>query len=317
MEVDMQSTKLERGAAFATVFCCILTVSSLVLAENINAPVVFDVGITKYRDNGVFYQGEPICVRVGMRGRKAEGGATNNPIAIGTTILPWHNNVTLGLYRPKESTVIPSNEGRVGTGETSVSLFEKELLSDVKFELCGPQQNIFELRPNNYAMSFWALSPNTTSNLPAGEYVIQAKYEMDGKSLMSDGPEDFDLASSEVLIVLSTPPKESAIDVEILEAQARYNELQQKYDESIVLLKKILSIDANKQEIHCQLGRAYELKGDLNTAIGEYQSYVKWARGQISTGKDGLHNHANVIESTIRALEKKISDAGFKDDMDK
>ena len=313
----MQSTKLARGAVYFSVFCYILIVSSLVLAENITEPVVFDIGITKYRDNGVFYQGEPICVRVGMRGRKAEGGATNIPIAIGTALHPWYSKITLGLYRSQESTIEPSHEGRVGTGNASAPQLGKELLSDVRFELCGPQQNIFELRPNNFAISFWALSPNTTSNLPAGEYLIQAKYEMDGKSLMPDGTEDIDLASSEVLIVLNTPQKESAIDIEILEAQARYNELQQRHDESIVLLKQILSIDANKQEVHCQLGRAYELQGDLNAAIEEYQIYVKWARSQISTGKDGLHNHADVIESTIRALERKSLDAGFKNDIDK
>lgn len=313
----MQSSKLERGVAFSTAFCCMLIFSSLVLAENISVPVVFDIGITKYRDNGEFYQGEPICVRVGMRGREAKENAINMPIAIGTALTPWHNNIMLSLYSPRESTIKPSHDGYTDPEDVSDSHIGKELLSDIKFELCGPQQNIFELRPNNYVMSFWSLSPNTTSNLPAGEYVIQATYHMDGKSLMTDGAEDYDLVSSEVLLVLNTPQKESAIDIEILEAQARYIERQQRYDETIALLKQILSIDASKQEVHCQLGRAYELKGDLSIAIEEYQSYVKWARRQISTGKDGFHNHADIIESTIRALENKISDAGYKDDISK
>jgi hypothetical protein len=54
------------------------------------------------------------------------------------------------------------------------------------------------------------------------------------------------------------------------------------------------------------MGRAYELKGDLHAAIKEYRSYVEWARRQPKTGEDGLRDHADVIESTITALETRV-----------
>ena len=76
-------------------FCLFHYTPAKALAEQLTSPIVFDIGITKYRPSGEYYQGEPICVRVGIRGRFVKGGASNIPVAIGTPTRPWYDNVKL------------------------------------------------------------------------------------------------------------------------------------------------------------------------------------------------------------------------------
>lgn len=266
------------------------TVSS---AADPASPVVFDIGVTKYRDSGEFYQGEPICVRAGIR-RESKGGETEKGlIKIGTKSLPWDRSLSFAVYRLEEGPTQPTNK----------TTQRKVLLNGVHLEQLEPRSDKYELRTNEVMRSFWAVSPNITSNLPAGRYLIQALFDTTDKTETHPEMLHVKLISREVPVVLGECPRDGRTEGDIIEAQARYLELRQKYDEAIVLLEKVRRMDPAKQEIHCRMGRAYELKGDLHAAIKEYRSYVEWARKQPRTGKNDLHDHADVIESTIRALE--------------
>ncbi len=257
--------------------------------------VVFDIGVTKHRDSGAFYQGEPIWVRADIR-RQAKGAETEmGLIWLGTRSLPWDGSLSFAVYSVEEKPTQPANETTRG----------KAPLNDIPLEQLEPRSEKYELGTNEILRSFWAISPNITSNLPAGRYLIQALFDTTDKRETHPEMLHIRLMSSEVPVVLGERPSDGSADVDIIKAQARYFGHRNKYDEEIALLEQVGRLDPARQEVHCRMGRAYELKGDLHAAIKEYRSYVEWARRQPKTGKDGLRDHADVIESTITTLETR------------
>lgn len=264
-------------------------------AADPSPPVVFDIGVTKYRDSCEFYQGEPICVRAGIRRESKGDEKEKGLLMIGTRSLPWDRSLAFAMYRLEEDSTQITNKTTHG----------KLLLNNIHFEQLEPRSEKYELRTNEVLRSFWAISPDITSNLPAGRYLMQALF--DTTNISETHPEmlHIKLMSSEMPVVLSERPRGGRAEVDILEAQARYLELRQKYDEAIALLEQVERLDPAKQEVHCRMGRAYELKGDRQAATKEYRSYVEWARKQPRTGKNDFHDHAEVIEGMIRALDAR------------
>jgi len=112
--------------------------------------------------------------------------------------------------------------------------------------------------------------------------------------------------SKEVAIVINRPKTEQA-KVEILVAQAIYSGRHQKYDDQIKLLSQALKLNPAKKGLHNRLGRAYEFKGDIDTAIKEYRAYVKWVRSlkRPRTGKDDINDHADRIERMVEKMEQR------------
>lgn len=286
-----------------------LNMIMLSVATDATSPLVFDIGVTRYRESGEFYRGEPICVRVGMRRQNYTEATGKNLVQIGTKDNPWYKNITFTVHRIQETEVQPVSGSGVEGGREKVVADDKNklLLNDVRLEQLGNQSEKHELRTNEITRSFWAISPDVTSNLSAGKYTIQAIF--DTTDIAKTHPEILctNILSSEVTIVLNEPPSNNTTQVEIMEARARYLELQGKHDDVIALLEQVERLSPSRQEIHCRLGRAYELQGDIKNAIREYRIYVEWAKKQPATGKGGPRDHADAIESTIKALEARLS----------
>lgn len=286
-----------------------LNMIMLSVASDTTSLLVFDIGVTRYRDSGEFYKGEPICVRVGMRWQNHVGAKRGNLIQIGTKDNPWYKNIAFTVHRIQETKVQPVSGSGVegGSEKDTVGDKKKLLLNDIRIEQLGNQSEKHELRTNEITRSFWAISPDVTSNLLAGKYTIQAIF--DTTDIAKTHPEILctNILSSEVTIVLNEPPGDNDAKIEIMEIRVRYLELQGKHDDVIALLEQVERQSPSRPEIHCRLGRAYELQGDIKNAIREYRIYVEWAKKQPTTGKGGPRDHADAIESTIKALEARLS----------
>lgn len=268
------------------------------------------VGVTANRDNDEFYQGEPILFRVNVKRVDKKG---KEKVLIGTNESPWYENVVVSVYRIKETPSeaatsapadTPANPDHEDDGTKIVK--EKVLLKDVKAELCDRQPVIKELGMNKMARSFWAIDPVVTAKWPPGKYVIQAVYDTSKKQYSDPDIFKGTLQSNEVIIIVNEPEGDEA-KAEIFVLQAGYNIRQKKYDLAVKLLNQALQLDPAKKGIHCSLGRAYELKGDTEAAIKEYQAYVDWVRSlnRPRTGKDDINDYADRIEEHIKLLQKK------------
>ena len=300
--------KLQVALYLAIIISDLAAARTVAIAQN-NSHLVFDIGVTKYRKSGWFYQGEPICVRAGVRRRPNNREATDiRPLQVGAKILPWYENITFTIYRieKKEQSVKSTENIITHDGKTEASKM-RLLVDDISVEKFGPQPNKNKLKLNEIARSFWVIPPNVTSNLPPGEYTIQALF--DTSHAVETNKEIFQvkLASSEILFALKKSPTDNRARAEIAKSQARFFEFQGKYREAVVLLEQAKHLDPSAKDIFCRLGRAYELQGDISNAIREYQVYLDWARKQSNTGKDGAYEHADTIESTVRALKRRLA----------
>jgi len=64
--------------------------------------LLFKMGVTRYRDSGEFYQGEPIFIHLGLRRMDTNETPREKPLRIGTEQLPWYKNVSFCLYKFEE-----------------------------------------------------------------------------------------------------------------------------------------------------------------------------------------------------------------------
>lgn len=286
-----------------------LSVARPVATEDAKSVLRFGIGVTGHRNSDEFYQGEPICGNAGIRRQNTGETTMKSLLRVGTKDLPWYENVTFTVHKTEELPAEPAKKNEIGDDEVPADAAEKKvLLRNVKVELLEYlTSKKHELRVNQMVNSTWAISPDVTSKLPAGKYVIQAVFDTTDKRESHPKILHVRLVSNEVTIVVNEPPKDGSAKAEILKAQARYLQFQRKYDDVIRLLEQVRRIDPARKDIYSHLGRAYELQGNLESAIREYRAYVNWARKQPRTGKGGPHDHADAIESTIKALEKKLS----------
>jgi len=88
--------------------------------------LVFDIGVTSYRSSEDFYQGEPICLRAGIRWN-IERSSSDGVIQIGSESSHWYESITFIVQKIED--------------DPAQSLQSKELLNDVAVKLLGPQSN--------------------------------------------------------------------------------------------------------------------------------------------------------------------------------
>jgi tetratricopeptide (TPR) repeat protein len=243
---------------------------------------------------------------------KTAGEAGEKPLRIGTKELAWHKNVSFRVYKVEKAAAEGPARGGPEEGRSAPSkpIVGKLLLKDAKVEMWGPKPTKEELVVGELTRSFWAIDPSLTAKWPTGKYVIEAVFDTTDKQESHPYIFHGKLSSNEVTITINEPADDKA-KVEVLMSQAEYCMYQQNnYDDAIGRFRQVLRLNPEKKEIHCHLGRAYELKGDIPTAIEEYRAYVDWVRSlkRPRTGKDDINDHADIIESTIRALEKRSAE---------
>ena len=292
--------------------------------------VAFSISVSSYRDGNVFYQGEPVFVTVGIRrtSNAQRGLPPDMMLRIGSAEFPWYKNLHVSLYSPEPlqtPTQVPvAPEPALPSQQPEAAVQEQEpagkdlipkriLLKDARIAPLGPQPKKEEMKVNEVLMSLWALDPQSSAAIPPGKYILQADLDTTSAAKANPDVSIVKCRSNEVAIVVSAPVTDQN-RVDVLSAQATYWERSAQYDNAIRLLEQISRLDPDpvrQTNVHLSLGRAYELKGDLDTAIEEYKTYVQRVRGANlpRTGKDDTYDHAEIIESTIKALEQKRANA--------
>jgi len=248
---------------------CFVIFATPSIATNAYCSLIFDIGVTRYRGSGEFYKGEPICVRAGIRRQDHSKATEKDIIQIGAKDNPWYKDIIFTVYR------IQGAEG------------QSNQLYDVHLEQIINQTEKNELKANEISRSFWAINPDGTSKLPAGRYSIQARFDTTVIAKKCPQIVYTNMLCSEVSVVLNEPPGDNSGKAEVVEAQARFFGLLGKHADEIALLKQVAHLTPSSKEIHCRIGRAYELQGDIENALREYRLYVEWAKKQPSTGKGG------------------------------
>jgi hypothetical protein len=265
--------------------------------------LIFGAGVSRHRDSGEFYQGEPIFIHVGMRRTDSNDMPQKEGLQIGTEKLPWYKNISVYLYKVEEvfspNTVPP-------LPVTAPHTTKKTLLKNVPIKLVRQPKKHKLLKVNKKTWSSWAIAPNLTSRLLPGKYVIEAT--LNTTKLKGAHPQIFheNYQSNEVSIVINRPKTDQA-KAEILIAQATYSGRHQKYDDKIKLLKQALKLNSARGDIRCGLGDAYQAIGDPDNAIKEYRAYVQWVRSLNlpRTGKGGRNEHADLIEQMVKNMEQR------------
>ena len=286
--------------------------------------LIFRIGVSQYRDSGEFYQGEPIFIHAGIRRTDVDTNdiPRQEALQIGTEKLPWYQNVSFYVYKveevplpkavPPSPTTTPSTPERAKQGLAADKqpapppTIKKTLLKNVAVKLVRLPSKKHKLKVNEAARSSWAIDPISTSALLPGKYVIVATFDTTQRK--ESHPQIFHgkYQSKKVTIVINRPKTDQA-KAEILVAQATYSGRHQKYDDQIKLLTQASKLNPARGDIHCALGRAYELEGDIKTAIREYRAYVEWVRSLNlpRTAEDDRNDHADIIEQMVEIMEQK------------
>ena len=298
------SPSIHTTSGLAALVIILGSVPALAGPAQVRRDILFRAGVSSYRDSGEFYQGEPVFISVGIRRLKMEANdiPPERTVPIGTPEIPWYRHVSIQLYRIEKA---PATEGAQGPQAPADRPFKKVWLPDVRVGLSGSQPRKHELRVNEAARSSWCIDPVTTGKLRPGRYVIQANFDTIEKEEADRHIFHVRRQSHEIVIVVNEPQGSHA-KADVLSAQAKYLMIHRQYDDEIKLLKQVLELDPARKGIHCRLGRAYELKGNIDTAIKEYRTYVQWVRSLnlARTGKDDLNDHADVIEQGAKILEE-------------
>lgn len=263
--------------------------------KDIMLSISFDIGVSRYRDNGEFYRGEPVFVHAGILKKQTDD--PEDSFRIGSSITPWYRNIEFKVYKVSNNTDYTTK-----TVSSIKTLDNMTIMQDVSVDLLRHAHAKQLLKSREREQSSWYISPDATARLPAGIYAIQATYDTTRKP----GTEPIKINSSIVIITITKAPDEKMALCDILLAKARLFEYQLKPEEELRCLANALLLDPSRKEIHCRMGRAYEIKGEDANAIREYRIYVDWARQQPKTGKDDRRNHADIIEKTINSLESKV-----------
>lgn len=263
--------------------------------KDILSSINFDIGVSRYRDNGEFYRGEPVFVHAGILKKQTDD--SEDFFRIGSSIAPWYRNIEFKVYK------VSNNTAYTTITVSSINTLDKmTIMQDVSVNLLRHAHGKQLLKSREREQSSWYISPGATSQLPAGKYAIHAIYDTTKKP----GMEPIKIHSSIVIITITEAPDQKAVLCDILLAKARLFEYQLKPEEELRCLANGLLLDPSRMEIHSRMGRAYEIKGEDANAIREYRIYVDWARQQPKTGKDDRRNHADIIEKTINSLELKM-----------
>lgn len=286
--------------------------------------LIFRIGVSRYRGSGEFYQGEPIFIHAGIRRTDVETNdiPRQETLRIGTEKLPWYKNISFYVYKleevplpkavPPSPTTTPSTPERAKQGLTADKqpapppTIKKTLLKNVAVKLVRLPSKKHKLKVNKAARSSWAIDPNSTSNLSCGKYVIEATFDTTQRKELHPHIFHGKYRSNGVIVVINKPEGDH-VKAEVLVAQATYSGRHQKYDDQIKLLRQAWKLNPARGDIHCGLGRAYELKGDIKTAIREYRAYVEWVRSLNlpRTAEDDRNDHADIIERMVENMEQR------------
>jgi len=283
-------------------------------------PLVFMIGVSRYRDSGEFYRGEPIFVHAGMRRLDVNFVPKDKLMQIGIEKHPWYRNITFSVYRLEQVKSGEHSSGQprgtsVGAEPNDKPLSGKEpeekapevrriLLKDVQVKLLFKLSTRHKLKVNQKAWSSWVIDPNTTAGLSASKYLIKAMFDTMKEKKLDSKILRWKSESNEVTIVINQPITDAA-KADVLSGRAQYLGRTGKYADERKLLMQLQKIDPTEGRLHVRLGRAYELEGDIDSALKEYRAYVRWVRSLNlpRTGADDLNDHADIIEQQVKIME--------------
>lgn len=274
------------------------------------------VGVSQYRSHGDFYQGEPILFRVAIE-RLDSGDATPSALSVGSEKEPWHGRITVRLLRVENSPApVPSTQAssEATTRPASESVRSREMaattvVENAKMSKYGPQTRKNELEPKKRVTSYWLLSPESSSNLPAGAYMLEAVWD-NGDAKQGPASLRRTFKSKPVMISIHVP-KDNVARSEVLSAQAMLLADAQKYEEATTLYQEAMKLAPERKSLHSSLGRAYQAQGDRGNAVKEYRAYIRWVRSLSDLPgekREHLSRRADMVEREMNRLEAEMKE---------
>ena len=231
----------------------ILLIQGAVAGEDA-ALLTIKVSIIDSRERGQHYQGEPLYVDVVLR--RPEGTKPElDTLRLGTEKDPWNSHVAIRLCKIDETP--PSKE-------TQAKSVPVEGISIKPWDMMGPAGQ--ELQAIGVVRASWAVDPLSTATLAAGKYRVEVSLDTRGRK--ETEPKSFQgkcQADSDVITINES--KDINAKSEILAAQGRYLMFSGRFEEAIQVYSEALKVNPAKGDVHCNLGRAQELKGDIGSAI--------------------------------------------------
>jgi tetratricopeptide (TPR) repeat protein len=279
--MDIVKQYNNQGGSFKSILFVILFLAAPLKSKAIEKySLVFGAGITHNREANIFYQGEPIYISVSMRRTDSNDIPKKETLQIGTANVPWHKDVNITFYK----------------------LNNRTKLYDVHVILYSGSSKNELTKVDEADSASWITEPNSTSKLSPGRYLIDVSFNETNIKIARPNI-SIEYRGNKIEVDINEPKNNKQI-AEVVSHQGEYYSRQKKQETAIKLFKQALVLDPTRQDIHCGIGRSYEISGDLDTAIKEYRIYVDWVHSLNipRTGGDDVNLHADIIENNIKIL---------------